>query len=243
MTMKKEKKKQTNKLESVKDYLKLVFKVVKPSRLIVLIVLVLTNTFGWFIFSTKVSTSLDVHVKAWDVLFEAGSSPIVDYVYLTVDNIFPGMEDYHYNLSANNRGEMDATVHYTILEFSLFGSMHYTVEGREEAQMDPVAGDYTSAQLEQMLANNALFPFTVTMGFNTNTMQAIVGHANFKLDLVWPYESGHDAQDTQLGQQAYTFKQNNPNTPCITFKVKMQIQQVIPPDNNSGDEPGNGDNP
>ena len=28
----------------------------------------------------------------------------------------------------------------------------------------------------------------------------------------------------------------------ITFKVKMQIQQVIPPDNN-GDEPDNGDNP
>ncbi len=235
MTKKKGKKKL-----SFKDYSKIFFKVVKPSRLVILIVLVLANTFGWFIFSTKVSTSLDVHVSAWDVLFEAGNSPIVDYVFLTVDNIYPGMTPYHYDLAASNHGEMDASVHYTIMEFTLFGSTYYTKEGRDEAGLPENANDYTSAQLETILANSTLFPFTITMGFTNALMPAIVGSSNYSLDMTWPYESGHDAQDTQLGQQAYTFKQSNPDDPCLQFKIKVFIQQILPNDDNNNQNNGEG---
>ena len=230
------KKKETEKsLNSFKDYVKLFFKVVSPSRLMILIVLVLANTFGWFIFSTKVSTSLDVHVSAWDVLFEAGNSPIVDYVFLTVDNIYPGMTPYHYDLGASNRGEMDATVHYKVLYYKLFGTTYYTVEGKEEAGLDVQPTDLTSAELVTALQNNTLFPFTITMGFTNDVMPAVIGKSTYNLDMTWPYESGHDAQDTQLGKQAYTFKQNHPTDPCLSFRIKVEIFQIIPPDDDNND--------
>ena len=221
-------KEKRKKLENVKASIKFFIKVAKPRRLFLLIILLMANTFGWFIFSTKVSTSLDVHVKAWDVLFEAGNSPITDYVYLTIDELYPGMTPFNYTLGATNRGEMSATVHYTILEFKLFGTTYYTVEGRQEAEEEVQYGDLTSAQFEQALLDNDLFPFTISMGFDNETMRPVVGTSNFSLNLTWPYESGHDEQDTLLGQQAYTFKQEHPTDPSISFKIKLQIQQILP---------------
>ena len=224
-------KERSQRLENLKKYVKLFFKVAKPGRLFILIIVLMVNTFGWFIFSSRVSTSLDVHVSAWDVLFEAGNSPITDYVFLDIDNIYPGMTPYHYEMGATNRGDMDASVNYKILEFSMLGVTHYTVEGRAEAGLDPVSTDMTSAQLVTALATSTEFPFVVTMGFDADVMAAHTGEALFSFDLTWPYESGHDEQDTILGQQAYTFKESNPDDPAITLKLKIFISQINPNNN------------
>ena len=45
---------------------------VSPHRIVFLIILLAGNTFAWFIYSTKVDSNISVHVKAWDVVFQAG---------------------------------------------------------------------------------------------------------------------------------------------------------------------------
>lgn len=89
-------------------------KVIKPKNIIVLIILLTSNTFAWFIYATKVQNEMSAHVGAWDILFESGDSPIVDYINVSIDNMYPGMEDFHYELKAYNKSEVGAslTLHY-----------------------------------------------------------------------------------------------------------------------------------
>ena len=68
-------------------------KVVKPHQIVLLIILIGSNSFAWFIYATKVNNTMDAHVRAWDVLFQSGDSPIVDYVDLNIDDI----SDYDIN--------------------------------------------------------------------------------------------------------------------------------------------------
>ena len=46
-------------------------------RLLFVFFLIVGNTFAWFIFATRIDNTVDVHVKAWNVVFEAGDN-IVD---------------------------------------------------------------------------------------------------------------------------------------------------------------------
>ena len=70
----------------------------KASRLVFLIVLVAANTFAWFIYATKIDSTVSVHVRAWDVVFEAEENEISNIVNINVGDIYPGMEDYEYSI-------------------------------------------------------------------------------------------------------------------------------------------------
>lgn len=61
----------------------------KIFRLLVLIILVSANTFAWFIYATKIDGSVSVHVKGWDVLFEAGENEVSNIINVNVDSIYP----------------------------------------------------------------------------------------------------------------------------------------------------------
>ncbi len=83
---------------------------IRPSRIIFLIVLIASNTFAWFIYATRIESNVSVHVKSWNVIFEAGEDEVTDTVSLVVDSIYPGMEDYSYAINAYNRSEVTATL-------------------------------------------------------------------------------------------------------------------------------------
>ena len=52
------------------------------------------NTYAWFIYATKVDTSLSVHVSSWNVEFVSlGGESIKDLV-IEVERIYPGMETF-----------------------------------------------------------------------------------------------------------------------------------------------------
>ena len=53
------------------------------------------------------------------------------------------------------------------------------------------------------------------------------GEANFTIGVTWPFESGNDALDTTWGNNAYTYKSNNPTLPSITMKVKLSVEQHV----------------
>ena len=69
-------------------------KKIGPFRLIFLIVLIASNSFAWFIYATKIDSTVDVHVRAWNVVFEADDNEITSVINFPVDSIYPGMENY-----------------------------------------------------------------------------------------------------------------------------------------------------
>ena len=195
----------------------------KSSRLIFLIVLLASNTLAWFIYATKVDSNVSVHVRAWNVLFEAGDHEVTNNVSVTVDSIFPGMEDYEYEIRAYNRSEVSASLSYQVLRARILDTEYISSEYRQMLGQEAQATDLTSAQLESKLAND--YPFSITVATSSGTISQENGIETYTLSVVWPYESGHDDIDTLWGTDAYTFKETNPSTPSIDLLVKITITQ------------------
>ena len=213
-------------------------KKVGPFRLIFLIVLIMSNTFAWFIYATKIDSSVSVHVRSLNVVFEAGENEISNTVNFTVDNVYPGMEDFTYEIKAYNKSEVPAILVYQLLEANILGTQYITVEGRAERGEAAVATDVTSSQLESMLANN--YPFSITINVSNNLLEEEDGLEEYTLGIEWPYESNNDAEDTRWGIAAYNYKESNPGEPSITLKVKITITQSLDQDSELGSEPDPG---
>jgi len=198
-------------------------KILKISRLLFLIVLLVSNTFAWFIYATKIDNTISVHVRAWDVVFEAGENTVTDTINLTVDSIYPGMEDYEYVVTAYNRSEVDAILSYQILEARILDTSYMTVEGRADLGEPADESDITSSQLESILLNN--YPFTISVSLSDTQIDLDDGEEDYTFSVVWPYESNNDALDTQWGIAAATYKESNPSDSSIAIKIKIIITQ------------------
>ena len=201
-------------------------KLLKPSRLVFLIVLLVSNTFAWFIYATKIDSEVSVHVRAWNVIFEAGQSHVTDTLNLNVDNVYPGMEDYEYEVRAYNRSEVSANLSYQILRARILNDEYISVEEKDALGLTITEDDLTSEEIRQMLLND--YPFEIAINTSASTMQEGNGTATYTLSVTWPYESNQDAVDTQWGVAAYNYKESNPTSPSIALKVKIIITQSAP---------------
>ena len=196
---------------------------VRPSRLVFLIFLVISNTLAWFIYATRIETNVSVHVKSWNIVFEAGDTQITDTVNVNVDSIYPGMQNYVYDITAYNMSEVAANLSYKILEANILGTQYITTEGRGERLETVQPTDLTSSQLEEILANN--YPFSITIDISNNTMEQEQGLEQYTFTITWPYENNNDEEDTSWGIAAYNYKESNPNASSITLKIKIIITQ------------------
>ncbi len=198
-------------------------KILRPHRLVFLIVLVAANTFAWFIYANKIDSSVSVHVKGWNVTFEANDNQVTNDLSIQVDDLYPGMEDYEYNISAYNNSEVNASLSYFIIEARVLDTTYVTVEGRgsrgEAVQQD----DLTSAQLQSKLASD--YPFAITMSTTGSLLGMNNGSQDFTLNAEWDYENNQDALDTQWGIDASDYKASYPSSPCISIVVKLTITQ------------------
>ena len=197
----------------------------KPARIIFLIVLIASNTFAWFIYATRIDSNVSVHVRAWNVIFEAGENEVTDMINLDVDSIYPGMENYEYVINAYNRGDVSATLSYQILSATILDQSFITVEGRQALGQEPVATDLTTEQLKNKLLND--YPFAIGITISNGLIEEENGKETYTLSVIWPYENNHDDIDTQWGINAYEFKEAHPDSPSITLKVKIIITQNL----------------
>lgn len=193
------------------------------SRLIFFTVLIVANTFGWFIYITRVDNNVSVHVKSWDVVFQSGDKEISNTVELNVDSLYPGMEDYTYEINAYNKSEVSASLNYTILEAKVFGTEYKTVEGRTEENEETKDTDLTSQELENMFKND--FPFTLVINLSNNMLSEADGNELFSIEINWPYENNNDEEDTRWGIRAANYKKEHPDEASIILKIKVQVTQ------------------
>ena len=197
--------------------------IIRPSRIILLIVLLAGNTFAWFIYATKINTDVSVHVRAWNVVFESGDTEISNDISIPINSVFPGMEDYEYSITAYNRSEVSASLSYQVLSARIMNQEYVSVEEKRRLGLTINEDDLTSLELEDMLAND--FPFSITIDTSSQTISSENGQETFSLSVVWPYESNDDAADTLWGTNAYQYKQSNPDDPSISINIKITITQ------------------
>lgn len=196
---------------------------IKISNLIILIILLAGNSFAWFVYVKDVQNSINVHVRAWDVILESNQGVISEIFTMNVEKMYPGMSNYVDHIQVYNQSEMGASVDYEILSVTMLGQTKYTVEGVTEYGITPTGEEKTSVEMARSLAND--YPFLITIDVSDPVVDATVGRSTYTLTVEWPYESGDDAADTKWGTDAYTFNTAHPSDPTISLVVKVSVVQ------------------
>lgn len=184
-------------------------------RLHTLFMLALTlasNSFAWFVYTTKVSNNITAKVRSWNVNFEIGEgSQAEEYIEISIDSLYPGMEDYQKTLKAVNHGESSAQIKYTVEKALILGDDLLNLGLQDEQIMNKLSSDY---------------PFTIRLSISNNVIPANGGEAELSIEIKWPYESGNDEEDTYWGNRAYDYHEANSTLPSINVMIKITAIQV-----------------
>lgn len=185
---------------------------IKLKTLIIIVVLLIFNSYAWFIFATKVSTGLSAHVTSWDVTFLVGDEGITD-IEIDVGKIYPGMEPFTKVITAKNLGETKANLTYQYQSLTLLGET-YTV-----------GENCTQEELNEKIQNE--YPFKINVSIDKSHLESGENsYGTFTITVEWPYESGDDEKDTYWGQKAYEFYEQNPDEISLHLKLLLIASQV-----------------
>src|SRR5574344_491029 len=102
--------KKMEKVEKTKKNKKGIFKYVTLKTLIILVVLCVFNSYAWFIFATRASMNLTVHVSSWNINFKVGDEVVSTNMIIDVGKIYPGMNNFQKVITVTNTGETQATL-------------------------------------------------------------------------------------------------------------------------------------
>ena len=188
-------------------------KILKKVRLKTLFLLAITlasNSFAWFIYTTKVSSNISAKVREWNVTFEANGQVVEKTIEINIDSLYPGMNAYNQTLTAANSGESKAQITYEIVSTNILGD-------------NLVNQNYSNEDILNYLKNN--YPFTIEIS-STNSIIEPNGEEKINITVSWPYESGDDEKDTYWGNLAYNYHQANPWKPSIVLVIKISAIQL-----------------
>ena len=195
----------------VREKGKKIFNLIKRYRyfLVFAIVLFSFNAYAWFMYATRVDTSLTAKVRSWNVMFQVHDNNIAENITFDMADMYPGMPNYSDAASIINTGDSTADAYFNIKRFEIFGDV-YTSE------------NYTQAQLLDRLENS--YPFKIQLSL-TNTKVYPGATELFQIAITWPYESNNDTLDTQWGMKAYEYRNNRPGQPCLSILAEIRVDQ------------------
>lgn len=191
-----------------------VLKKIKLRNLIILLVLLVVNTFAWFIYATRVSLDLSVHVSSWNVEFISGEEEITSNMEILVDRIYPGMDTFQKTIEVHNKGETKAILTYEIKSLEIMG---------EKFEANAETG-LTSEDIENKVEQEYPFKINISTGGNSELDSNEKG--SFNVSVYWLYESGNDRLDTYWGNKAYEYYSLNPGKQSIILQLELIATQV-----------------
>ena len=79
----------------MKERMKKILLNIKKYRyfLIFVVIMLSLNTYAWFIYVTRVDTSITAKVRSWNVMFQVHDNNIANEVVFHLADIYPGMPD------------------------------------------------------------------------------------------------------------------------------------------------------
>lgn len=187
-----------------------IFKKVRLRTIFLLAITLASNSFAWFIYTTKVSSSITAKVREWNVTFDINGAVVEKIIEMNVDSLYPGMPTYSQTLTASNSGGAKAEITYEMVKADVLGT-------------DLMALGYDNNHLFNYLANN--YPFSITLTVS-NPIINLHSEENITISVSWPYESGDDETDTYWGTEAHAFHTANPDTPSISLIIKITAYQI-----------------
>lgn len=184
--------------------------------MIILLVLLVVNTFAWFLMNTKSSLSMNVHIDSWQITFKDDNNVESQNFEIVIDRAYPGMPDYTKVFTITNTGERDAELQYSVIKARLLDE---TYEASDTGT--------THEEIENMLMND--LPFYFTFEFSDTDLGHTTGNNSetFTVTMHWDYESENpsliaakDELDTAWGENVYDYyvAHSNDTAPTNTMQ-------------------------
>ncbi len=174
----------------------------------------LSITLAWFAYSGFANTATEMDVKAWYIEFEKDSKPVSNEIVLSLNDVYPGMEQVVEKVNINNLGDTDAKISYSIDSARVLD---------EELKTE----DTSTVQVEDQLSHN--FPFHVNISLNKDFVKSKDDTSEFDVSVSWPLDSENDSLDSEWGSKAYDFqkeeeakKKQDPN-----YEMRTSLRIVI----------------
>ena len=191
--------------------------------LLLLSVTLIFNTYAWFVYATTVSTNLTAHVDAWKIEFEVDNNLVQREINFIINHAYPGMTDQVQTVVITNTGEKAADVDYEMKMVRIFDDIYLTSEYAQELGGAPTGSTIlTHEQLVSKMLND--YPFTLTLTVSQGTLQ-IRQSTNLTSTFAWDYESGQDSTDTDFGERAAQYYEDNNGAPVIQVLYKILVTQ------------------
>ena len=189
---------------------KKIIKKVKFKTLFLLMITLASNSFAWFIYTTKVSSNISAKVREWNVSFDVNGENVEKTIEINIDSLYPGMSTYTQTLTASNSGEARAQISYEVIRANILGD-------------DLTGMNYSDIQIINYL--RSYYPFSIDFHVSNDIVQAN-SEETVTISVSWPYESGQDEEDTKWGNLAYTYHSSHPDTPSIDLSIKITAYQI-----------------
>ena len=174
----------------------------------------LSITLAWFAYSGFANTATEMDVKAWYIEFEKDSKPVSNEIVLSLNDVYPGMEQVVEKVNINNLGDTDAKISYSIDSARILDDELKT-EGA------------STLQVEDELSHN--YPFNVNISLNKDFVKSKNDTSKFDVSVSWPLDSENDSLDSEWGSKAYDFqkeeeakKKQDPN-----YEMRTSLRIVI----------------
>ena len=189
---------------------KKIIKKVKFKNLFLLMITLASNSFAWFIYTTKVSSNISAKVREWNVSFDVNGENVEKTIEINIDSLYPGMTTYTQTLTASNSGEARAQISYEVIRANILGD-------------DLTGMNYSDIQIINYL--RSYYPFSIDFHVSNDIVQSN-SEETITISVSWPYESGQDEEDTKWGNLAYTYHSSHPDTPSIDLSIKITAYQI-----------------
>ena len=151
----------------------------------------LSITLAWFAYSGLANTATEMDVKAWYIEFEKDSKPVSNEIVLSLNDVYPGMEQVVEKVNINNLGDTDAKISYSIDSARVLDDELKT-EGA------------STLQVEDELSHN--YPFNVNISLNKDFVKSKDDTSEFNVSVSGPLDSENDSLDSEWGSYAYDFQ-------------------------------------
>ena len=186
--------------------------------LFLLAVSFISITLAWFAYSGLAGVGTEVDVRAWLVEFKKGEDVVTNNIVISLDDIYPGMDTVTETVQINNMGDSDAQISYSIDSARI---------------LDEEFIGEDSLMLEDKLSHD--YPFHLNINLKKNFVLAKGDTSDVEVSVSWPLDSGNDERDSNWGNAAFNFQENEKNkelqnqdyhaNPTLKVIISIKVEQ------------------
>lgn len=179
-------------------------------------------TLAWFAYSGIAKVATEIEVKSWLIEFEKNEKTVSNNIVISLAEIYPGMDTLHESIKIKNKGDSNAQLSASIVSARILDE-ELNIENTESNNiLDKLSHDY---------------PFSVNMSLDDNFVLAKGENSAFNISVSWPLDSDNDELDSQWGNLAYQFADNEikkqsiddsyQKRPSIKIVIRVKAEQVV----------------